>query len=143
MTEELMSYYKLIRYSVHLQDVRLKSLKVNRLDGESKTMNVSIQRGVSMLEAGAVIAIKVNIDFEEDGPFELELELEGLCVATNESITEEELRQYAFDQVVPLLLPYARETVASTLARMHLPIFNIPTMDVLQSMAYNSVDSQE
>lgn len=44
---------------------------------------------------------------------------------------------YMIDQVVPLLLPYVREIVSSTMARMNLPIFTIPTMDVLDSIEAN------
>ncbi|ATX83771.1 hypothetical protein CU084_06575 [Bacillus velezensis] len=55
---------------------------------------------------------------------------------------EDEFEKYTYDQVVPLLLPYVRECVASMLSRMGLPIFTIPTIDVLKTLEVNKSNEE-
>lgn len=139
MNDQLKEYYKLIRYSVDLQDIRLKSLRCQRLDGENRNIVLKLQRNVEIVDGRAKIDLSAIVTFEEEGPFYIETELEGLCVPTLE-ISEEELKEYAYEQVTPLLLPYVREIVTNALSRMDLPIYYIPTMDVLKSLEANKED---
>lgn len=139
MNDQLKEYYELIRYSVDLQDIRLKSLQCQRLDGENRNIVLKLQRNVEVVDGRAKIDLSAIVTFEEEGPFYIETELEGLCVPTRE-ISEEELKEYAYEQVTPLLLPYVREIVTNALSRMDLPIYYIPTMDVLKSLEANKED---
>lgn len=141
-------YYKLIRNSVQLIDVKLVSMNcINRIEklevdeeDEDDVINhhvqLSFRRKVKVIsENSAEIHLLSKIGVE-NGPFDFEIEYQGLCVATV-NLSSASFEQYAYNQVVPLLIPYVRECVASTMARMGLPVFTIPTIDVLDSIEEN------
>jgi preprotein translocase subunit SecB len=134
-------YYKLIRNSVQLFDAELVSMNcINRKDqNQDGEVNVPIvlQREVKIVEDDrAEIYLRAQVGSEE-APFYFDIVYKGVCVAFTD-LDKNQFEQYAYDQVVPLLLPYTRECVSSTMARMDLPIFTIPTMDILDSMEANS-----
>jgi len=141
---EELEYYKLIRNSIQLQDVRLLSLEFRSNDWEKERpksgISLQIHRSAQVLdERRAEINLQVGISFKEDkGPFNANITYGGLCVATQE-LNEEEFKEYVYEQVVPLLLPYVRECVSSTLAKMRLPIFYLPTIDVLETLKKNKI----
>lgn len=130
--------YKLIKNSIQLVDVDLVSLECKKLDGNSRKLGFKLERAVNKLESRKVeIFLRVTINFEEEPPFYLTLEYKGICNSKDDNIVEDSLIEYADTQVVPLLLPYARECISNTLLRMKLPVFNLPTMDILRSMTEN------
>ncbi|PEK36076.1 MULTISPECIES: protein-export chaperone SecB [Bacillus cereus group] len=142
---ETFEYYKLIRNNVQLQDVRLISIECHNLisesnEGESREVAVRVKRNVELLDDNcAEITMQAWIGFDDqEGPFEFTIVYGGLCVS-DESLVPEEFKKYAYDQVVPLLLPYVRECVSSTMARMNLPIFYLPTLDVLETLKVNEI----
>lgn len=139
----LLDYYKFIRNSTQLVDVWLHSVHSEKKDGGDKRLGLRFSRDVVVVnETQAELTLDVEIDFEGEGPFSISVVYKGTCEAL-EDITPEELQRYAYDQVVPLLLPYAREYISDTLRRMSLPIFTIPTMDVLRSLSENDEESIE
>ncbi|EJQ61748.1 protein-export chaperone SecB [Bacillus mycoides] len=139
-----MEYYKLIRNSVQLQDVRLISMECRNLISDSnegeREVTVRVKRSVELLdEQCAEIMMQAWVGFEnQDGPFEFQITYGGLCVS-DEGLPEEDFKEYAYNQVVPLLLPYVRECVSSTMARMNMPIFYLPTLDVLETLKANEI----
>ncbi|MGB2993566.1 MAG: protein-export chaperone SecB [Paenisporosarcina sp.] len=143
---ETSEYYKIIRNSVQLAEVTLVSMNCFRnfkdseeVEGDepkSHHVQLAFKRKVNLLStkhAEIFLLTKVGVD---EGPFEFEIEYRGICFLTNE-ISETAFEQYVYDQVVPLLMPYVRECIASTMARMDLPIFTIPTIDILDTLEVN------
>ncbi|ASI84721.1 hypothetical protein FORC48_3641 [Bacillus cereus] len=146
--KETMEYYKIIRYHIQLKDVRLISLQCKNFitdDTEevNKRVSVKMTREVKLVnDRHAEILLHTKVGFKEEdqlkAPFSIDITYGGLCYAIPEAdLTVEEFEQYAYDQVVPLLLPYVRECVSNNLARMQLPIFYLPTMDVIKTMESN------
>ncbi|HHB2053553.1 protein-export chaperone SecB [Bacillus paramycoides] len=138
---ETLDYYKIIRNSVQLLDVKLEHLECNNYGykrGEKPEINLKIQRKTKIMNEKQVkISLQVVLDFEENAPFHFKVIYSGVCEAMKE-LEEEEFEQYAYEQVVPLLLPYVRECITNTLSRMKLPIFYLPTIDVLETIKVNS-----
>lgn len=134
-------YYKLIRYSVQVLDVELVELycKKNKRGnlGDSREISLKISREVGEVSdeiLDVYLAVKLT---GPDEFFDIELVYKGICRNLDKKLNEELFKEYAYNQIVPLLLPYARECISNTLARMQLPIYLIPTMDVLQTIEEN------
>ncbi|MGF2617716.1 hypothetical protein FZC84_11825 [Rossellomorea vietnamensis] len=145
---DAIKYYKMIRNSVQLYDAELVSMNCINQSGKKTGGDVNVpiilQREVKVVsDEKAEIFLRSQIGGEEC-PFLFDVVYRGSCISFID-LDKNALEQYAYDQVVPLLLPYVRECVASTMARMGLPIFTIPTMDILDSMEANSSaeDTQE
>lgn len=139
--EETLEYYKFIRTSVQLENVRLISLNcsINEENPDNKNLTLDLGRAVKVVsDTEALLRLNTRVYFEGGGPFSIDVIYEGGASLTKDEIDRESFEKYSFDQVVPLLLPYARECVANVLARMGFPIYTIPTMDVLESMKQNS-----
>jgi preprotein translocase subunit SecB len=143
----IMEYYQLIRNEVKLIDVELVSLQCAKNQNEQEENEdkilLKLHREVKLIsEREAEIFLRAVVGFENDGPFLFDLRYKGLCISVGE-LQDEDFEKYAYEQVVPLLLPYARECVSSTMARMALPIYTIPTMDVLQTIEVNREEEEK
>jgi preprotein translocase subunit SecB len=126
--------YQIIRSKVQLINAFLHELSVSRRDGEDKRLHVKISHSQGNHDENKMdIYIKVEIGFIEAGPFELTCVYKGLLQA-EESLDKDEFVKFAETHTVPFLLPYARECVSSTLAQMQLPVYTLPTIDILNSM---------
>ncbi|NRD78549.1 protein-export chaperone SecB [Bacillus sp. BRMEA1] len=144
--ENTLDYYKLIRNSVQLRKVELISLNCvkREFEGPGKQVQIFLKREVNMLSEDTVeIYLHSNVGIKE-GPFEFDVLYKGVCKSSIK-LSKPQFEQYAYDQVVPLLLPYLRECIASTMARMALPIYTLPTLDVLDTLEanLNKVHSEE
>ncbi|MES1028638.1 hypothetical protein [Bacillus velezensis] len=140
-----LEYYKLIRTAVQLKNVKLISINCNNFEGglKDKQLSLLLNRNVKVIsDTQAIIQLHTKIHFEEDGPFSIEIIYQGETKLLDESINRDQFEEYNYNQVVPLLLPYARECVANVLARMNLPIYTIPTMDILESIKQNSLETE-
>ncbi|ATH94561.1 protein-export chaperone SecB [Bacillus glycinifermentans] len=136
-----LDYYKFIRTSVQLSNVKLLSINCKNYDKGVKDEQLSLvlNRAVNVVsDTKALIQLHTKVHFEEGGPFSIEVVFQGETKLLDTNINKEDFERYNYDQVVPLLLPYARECVANLLARMNLPIYTIPTMDILESIKHNS-----
>ncbi|MHC8514499.1 protein-export chaperone SecB [Sporosarcina sp. ITBMC105] len=141
----ILEYYKTIKNSVQLFDAELIKLncskneslgKKGHNEGEKLEVKITLNREVKLIsDSEAYIYLHSEVGIT-DGPFNFEITYRGLCL-TREKIDESSFEEYAYNQVVPLLLPYVRECVSSTMARMGLPIFTLPTIDVLNTMEAN------
>ncbi|AGK52056.1 protein-export chaperone SecB [Bacillus sp. 1NLA3E] len=133
-------YYKLAFNSIQLEKAHLEKMKcINRgLDGiEDNQLEIKLTRKIDLIDdSRAAIRLKAIVGFEEEGPFLFDIVYYGECVLCDKS-QKEKFEEYSYDQIVPLLLPYVRECVSSTLARMELPIFTIPIIDVIGSIEEN------
>jgi len=136
-------YYRIIRNSTQIVEVELVELcgKKNRIGdlGDSREITLNISKEVGEIQGKIInIYLKVNLT----GPnefFNIDLVYKGICLNVDNINDDETFKEYASNQIVPLLLPYARECISNTLARMQLPIFLIPTMDVLDSLEENKL----
>jgi preprotein translocase subunit SecB len=126
--------YQIIRSKVQLKNAFLHELSVSRGEGEDNRLHVKISHSQGNHNENKMdIYIKVEIKFIETGPFELTCIYKGLLQA-EESLDKNEFVKFAKEHTVPFLLPYARECVSSTLAQMQLPVYTLPTIDILNSM---------
>lgn len=142
---ETLEYYKIIKNSIQFVEAELVSMNCVKRDvvatddedsSESYEVKISLSREVGKVaDSTAEIFLHSKIGIPE-GPFNFEITYKGWCIATQD-IDEVSFEQYAHTQIVPLLLPYVRECVSSTMARMGLPIFTLPTLDVLNSIEAN------
>jgi preprotein translocase subunit SecB len=130
--------YEFLKHHVQLKNVCLHELECRRSNGQDNRLNLSLERAVGEVyeENKIKIYLKATIHFDDHGPFTLTCIHEGICESDGQ-IGSEEFVQFSHDQIVPLLLPYARECIASTLLRMQVPPYIIPTLDTLQSMSLN------
>jgi preprotein translocase subunit SecB len=137
------NYYGIIRNSIQLTTGQLYSFECTRNDqGESSNLNLRLEERLVVIDDKNIdIFLRVVLSFKEEGPFTMSVVHKGQCLLLDENINLETFEKYTKDQIAPLLLPYAREYIASTLSRMQLPIYTIPTIDVLQSIINN--DQQE
>ncbi|NMA69840.1 MAG: hypothetical protein GX958_10540 [Desulfitobacterium sp.] len=139
----MFDYYKLIRNSTQLVDAQLLSISATRkemIEGEI-SINLKLDRDVSIEDEiyGQIYLIAIVEGIHEgskDEVFTLNIKYRGLCKKHNE-VSSEKYKKYLYDQVVPLLLPYARECISESMRRMGLEPFYIPTMDVLSSVKAN------
>ncbi|MGX5648437.1 protein-export chaperone SecB [Bacillus cereus] len=145
MEENVFEKYKLMRYSIQLKDVRLISLNCNNhvIDNKedfSKKISIRMHREIKLISSEEIeIFLRILVDFkDENGPFTVDVTYAGICKAIKE-LSETDFKEYAYEQVVPLLLPYIRECVSNTISRMRLPIFYLPTIDVLQTFEVNQI----
>lgn len=147
--KDTIDYYKFIRYHIQLKEVRLISLQcknfvTNDTEDLNKRVSVKMTREVNLVnERVAEILLHTKVGFKEEEntkiPFSIDVTYGGLCYIIPEAeLKTEDFEQYAYDQVVPLLLPYVRECVSNTLAKMQLPVFYLPTMDVIKSIESNT-----
>ncbi|THF80815.1 protein-export chaperone SecB [Cohnella fermenti] len=136
---DLFKKFVFVKNHIQLLNVSLSELTCSREQGSHTHLTAQFEHRFGRLTDREKISIylKVSIDFEELGMFRISCTHEGIVAASNE-LPEEDLEEYLEDQIVPLLLPYARECIASTLARMQVPPYTLPTMDVLQSLAASS-----
>lgn len=143
---ETFEYYKLIRNKVQLHKVELLSMncfKQDQVKKDKQEVQIAFHRNINALSDDKIeIILKSRIGIEE-GLFQFDITYKGICFSTDKSISRVQLEQYAYDQVVPLLLPYVRECVASTMARMGLPIFTLPTMDILDAIEANLTSTED
>lgn len=125
--------------NIQLLNVSLYELVCSRDTGENTKLNVRFEHRVGQVtdDNKLKIYLKVEVGFEEIGPFNIMCVHEGL-VESLEEIDEDDFMLYVDNQIVPLLLPYARECIASTMIRMQLPPYTLPTIDVLKTIAVNS-----
>lgn len=139
MNTEILNRYKLIRNNVELTNVELELIESRK--GKFKDdLSLSIKRGVKLTSddnAEIYLATSLEDGHEEDATF-INVVFKGICKSLGE-IKGEEFKKYTYEQIVPLLLPYAREIISNTMVRMKLPIFVIPTMDVLESIRENDI----
>ncbi len=131
--------YKLVKYSVQLKEVELNELICKKLDGDSKNLHLSVQPTTELLSDNLVnVYLKVRVGFRENdsGPFEIDLTYKGVCHSHGD-YTGQQLENAAYDLAPALLLPYARECVSNLMSKMNLPVFYLPTIDVLQTISEN------
>lgn len=145
---DTLEYYKLINNSVQFLDVELVSLNCIRreieIDPEQAKdadfeVKILMKREVKLIsedKANIFLHSQVGIP---GGLFDFDITYKGLCITTKE-LDATTFEQYAYNQVVPLILPYVRECISSTMARMGLPVFTLPTIDVLDSIEENMLD---
>lgn len=130
--------YKLIANTVQLTEVELESLECNRLPGNGTKIILQIERKVDLIDSStARIFLRSTVKFEANAPCFVAVVYKGICRSYGE-IVDEKLREFAFYQVVPLLLPYARECIATNMTKMGLSPFILPTMDVIKSLEVNA-----
>lgn len=143
MLEETHEYYKIIKNSIQFIDVELVDSvcrKIDTLGNSNGQVNLKFSRNVKTIEEGKAIIYMTTYLTGPDELFYIEVTFKGVCKKIDKSISEEIFVKYAKEQIVPLLLPYAREYVSNTLVRMKLPIFLLPTIDILLSMEENNVE---
>jgi len=104
---------------------------------ENMPLDMAIQGKTELIDSTkAVIYLKVTLGRKQDYPFYIDIVHKGLCYSNGE-VKDGELEKYANDQIIPLLLPYARESVSSIMTKMNLPVYTIPTIDVLGTLKVN------
>lgn len=147
---DVWNYYKMIRYNIQLADVELVEMECKKNDDFENEKELQLKSLVEtkseLVDGECFIYSRVILDFngEEpgEGPFFIKVAYRGVCIQ-NGSLDEETFKTQSEEQAVTFLLPYLRECVSELLSRMKLPIYYLPTLDVLQSMKANNKEMQE
>lgn len=107
----------------------------NAPEGKKK-LNFQLSNDIEMVDKKAEIFLTAIIGSEKSTGFEMEIVYKGIVIATPGSgLTEEELKEYANQHIVPMLLPYIREVSTSLISRTTLSRFILPTLDVLNFLS--------
>ncbi|MFE4201141.1 hypothetical protein [Aneurinibacillus aneurinilyticus] len=138
--------YKIMRNHTRLVDVELVSMECEKNDTNQDEVDITlrIQRGINIVNSKeADIFLRTVVSTEkEESPFSFDIVYKGKCISIGE-LSDNDFKEYAYAQIVPLLLPYARECIASTMARMKLTVYTIPTIDVLQTLEVNDGSAEQ
>jgi len=143
--EQAWNQYKFAKFHIQMNDVEMVSLKCENYGEEqpSRSLKTIFKTKSELVDDLCCIYLKVELSFEEKGPFSIEVEYKGTCEQSGE-LADKQFLELSEGQTVSLLLPYARESISSALARMKLPIYYLPTLDILESIKLNkSQDIQE
>lgn len=144
--DKLLEEYIIAKNSIQLIDVELMVLNSEKniaVEKEGKGLSLEIKREVGAID-GNVLDAFLHVDIVgPDDLFKIHLVLRGICNRFDLEITDNKFKEYAHSQIVPLLLPYARECISNTLNRMKLPIFYLPTIDVLDTLKVNKKNDSE
>lgn len=134
----------IIKHPIQLVRVQLKDVHVTKYqfceDQGDITREVNISTSSSVLsdeigyvEATMTISAKMNGNSYYDAAFTYV----GECRNSQTSNNENEFEFFLEVQAIRLIWPYFRETVPSILLRMGTEPFEIPTIDVLETISKN------
>jgi len=131
---------------VQLREVIIEKINCQRVGGFRPEVTYGVDFAVQAKtltknEAYAYLKVKILFD-EESKPFSLEVVVRGKLVnekATNRTM----LKRFAESQGLPLLLPWAREAVASLTRQMGLPPLLLPLIDVFKTLRANDQAKDE
>jgi preprotein translocase subunit SecB len=153
--EKLWDYYKLIKFNIQLDEVELYSIEGKKNEkfedefgdkdeGENALpLKISISKRSDLINDEKIeVFVRITLDFDEKGPFYLKVIYRGVC-SKNVPLDNETFIQQTEDQAVPLLLPYLRECISTTLTRMGYPPYILPAIDVLQTIGANVEEQPE
>lgn len=144
--DKLLEEYIIAKNSIQLIDVELMVLNCEKnisFKNEGIGLSLEVKREVGDISEDVLDAF-LHVDIiGPDELFKIHLVLRGICNRCNKDITDNRFKEYAQSQIVPLLLPYAREFISNTLTRMKLPIFYLPTIDVLETLKVNRKNDSE
>lgn len=112
-------------WNVLFSNNREHMIEDTQLDFELHTRTV----GVTSSEID--IFLLAIIGDEEKTGFSMHIEYRGRVNSTKEDILNEELEEYAQQNIIPMLLPYIREISSALISRTKLPTLMLPTLDVI------------
>ncbi|HPZ43582.1 MAG TPA: protein-export chaperone SecB [Bacillota bacterium] len=129
-----------IPHQTQLREVIIEKINCRRTGdfhaGASPRVDFAVRaKTLNNNEAYGYLTVKIFFDGEPK-VFYLELVVRGKLVnekATNRTM----LKRFAESQSLPLLLPWAREAVASLTRRMGLPPLLLPLIDVFATLRAN------
>lgn len=118
--------------SAELVDVNFKNFE-NVKEGKKK-LAFQILSKANVNDNKANIYATAIIGSEEDTGFKMSITYKGIVVSNNTDITGEKLKEYTSRHIIPMLLPYIRETSTSLISRTNHAKFILPTLDVLNHL---------
>jgi len=130
---------------VQLHEVIIEKANCQRIgefkSGAGARIDFSV-RAKTLSNNQAYVYLRVKIIFaEEPKVFSLDVIVRGKLV--NEKTTNRSmLKRFAETNGLPLLLPWAREIVASLTRRMGIPSFNLPLINVFETISANEKRDQ-
>lgn len=124
-----------LRY-VELLEVSFENVGIN----EYTDLPFAIYRNAENENDYVNIYLTAEIGSLEVTGFKMTVKYKGQVYAVQD-INKEELKNYALQNVVPMLLPYVREVSSSLISRTELPNFMLPTLDVINYL--KSLDNHE
>lgn len=140
---ETIREYRIAANAIQLLDVRLKDVEITskedvQVGDEKANVSIKFKRGVEEVDSDTAYGVLEVHFFEKTDLFSVKFKYLGTIKKLSESIETEKFLSYANKQVVPLLLPYARVKLSQFLLDMKLPNFEIPTIDVINSIRINN-----
>lgn len=130
------------RNAIQLRYVELIDVSFNNLGSDEYTdLPFALHRHAEIEDDHANIFLTAEIGAKESTGFTMTIKYKGEVYSTIE-IDDEQLKNYALQNVVPMLLPYVREVSSSLISRTNLPNFTLPTLDVINYLKSISEDEQ-
>lgn len=130
---DLITELEFQRNSIQLIRAFLVNAKLDIHDGNKKgKLSFKLKKEARINEEVAEIFLNATIGSKEETGFVLDITYKGVVRAVpNSKITIEEVLEYSQLHIVPMLLPYIRETATSIISRTEFPPFMLPTLDVI------------
>ncbi|MEX3746520.1 hypothetical protein [Lysinibacillus xylanilyticus] len=130
--QEFLNELNFQRNSIQLRDVELLEIKFTNIGiDEYKDLPFQLNRHAEIEEKHVNIYLIAIIGDEEKSGFNMEVKYKGEVYSVEDEMGMEELKNYALQHVIPMLLPYVREVSSSIINRTDLPYFMLPTLDVI------------
>ena len=141
-----MDKQKVVPHPVQLREVITEKINCKRTGGYKPDISLRVDFGlkaktINSKQAYAYLKIKIYFD-EEPQIFSLEIVVRGKLENEN-STSRAKMKQFAEKQSLPLLLPWAREEVASLTRRMGFPPLLLPLIDVYETIRINDCAADE
>lgn len=134
MDEQFLNEMSFQRNSIQLKNVELIDINFKNFEKVKegkKRLAFQILSKAEVDNNKAIIYATANIGSEEDTGFKMSITYKGTVISINNEVRGEKLKEYTSQHIVPMLLPYIRETSTSIISRTNHDKFILPTLDVL------------
>lgn len=132
------------RNAIQLRYVELIDVQFNNIGIDAYSdLPFALYRHAEIENDYANIFLTAEIGSKDDTGFSMTIKYKGQVYSTTD-IDTDQLKNYALQNVVPMLLPYIREVSSSLISRTTLPSFMLPTLDVINYLkAINDNDQAD
>lgn len=143
-----MSKKKLVIHPIQLLNVAATDVKAKVLRDDVPEKNQKLNVDVSstskvVSDQIAYAYLKLKIGFDSDEPvFDIKITFKGTVKALK-PCTQSDLKEFAENQAVTLIWPFAREYLSSLTQRMGFAPLVLPTINVFNTISRNSKIREE
>jgi len=138
----IFSTENIINHPIQLKRVNLTNLKVDKIlnveevGDVERNITVSTRSSSENVINGTIeVTLSVEATLETKKYYSIAITYQGDCENSMPNITQKEYDYFLEVQAIRMIWPYFRETLPSLLYRMGAEPFQLPTIDVLNTIA--------